>query len=79
MNQDESPVAGTFYGPELQRVEKDLETEEFLIEKILKYKTTGGKKMALVSWMGYDQVNRDFYLFRISISLKKAFIRKRSH
>ena len=61
INLDQTPVAGSFYKRELQRVKKDLETEEFLIEKILRYKKKGGKKMALIQWKGYDQVPQNFF------------------
>ena len=56
INLDQTPVAGSFYQRELQKVNKNLETEEFLIEKIIRYKKKGGKKMALIQWKGYDQV-----------------------
>ena len=41
---------GTFYEQELQKVK----AKEFRIQKILKYKTENGRKLAFVRWMDYD-------------------------
>ena len=40
----------TFYEQELQKVK----AKEFCIQKILKYKTENGEKLAFVRWMDYD-------------------------
>ena len=43
-------LKGTFYEQELQLSK----TTEYNIEKILRYKTKGGKRFARVQWRGYD-------------------------
>ena len=43
-------LKGTFYEQELQLSR----TTEYNIEKILRYKTKGGKRFARVQWRGYD-------------------------
>lgn len=47
-------IEGTFYQPELQRVNKDQDTV-WKIEKILKKRTRGGVKQALVRWLGWPK------------------------
>ena len=47
---DDEDVKGTFYEEELQRVDKP---ETFRIREVLKSHDVGGRREALVSWMGY--------------------------
>ena len=42
---------GSFYTQELQKIHDD----RFRIEKILRYKTVKGRRLALVKWIGYDR------------------------
>lgn len=46
-------IDGVFYEFELSPVKKDLQSEEFIIDKILSRKGKGKNKQVLVSWRGY--------------------------
>ena len=53
---DGEPVKGSFYEKELQKIK---EPTTFKIEKILRRKTVGRKKMVYVKWLGYpDSFNQ---------------------
>ena len=51
---DGSPIEGTFYQPELQKVTVNPE-DTFRIEKILKRRKRGNKREVLVSWLYYPK------------------------
>lgn len=54
----DEPIDGFFYEEELSRVVKDLDSDVFEVEKILKTSGTGRKKKYLVKWKGYpDKFN----------------------
>ena len=53
-NFGDEEVAGTFYQPELQKVNKDKDTV-WKIEKILKKRKWGGVQQALVRWLGWPK------------------------
>lgn len=46
-------IDGIFYEQELARVEKDLEQEEFIVDRVIKSRGRGANKEVLVSWRGY--------------------------
>ena len=46
-------IRGTFYPEELQRVKKNLEEDQFEVEKVLDYRTINGSKQAFVKWKGW--------------------------
>ncbi|XP_050453458.1 uncharacterized protein LOC126852566 [Cataglyphis hispanica] len=46
-------IDGFFYEQELAPVIKDLQGEEFIVERVIKSKGRGNKKQLLVSWQGY--------------------------
>ncbi|RYA67743.1 hypothetical protein DD595_26025, partial [Enterobacter cloacae complex sp. 4DZ3-17B2] len=51
-------IDGFFYEEKLSRVQRDLNTEVFLVEKILKTTGIGRKKKYFVRWVGYpDKFN----------------------
>ena len=55
---DGKPIEGFFYEEELSRVQKDLNTESFQIDKILETKGKGKNKKYFVSWKVYpDKFN----------------------
>ena len=55
---DGEPIKGFFYEEELSRVQKDLNTESFQLNKILKTKGKRKNKKYFVSWKGYpDKFN----------------------
>ena len=47
---DKEELEGSFYEKELQKTHEDT----FRIEKVLRYKKQGGKRLARVKWLGYD-------------------------
>ena len=51
-------IDGFFYEEELSRVRKDLNSDSFEVEKILKTSGTGRKKKYFIKWKGYpDKFN----------------------
>lgn len=46
-------IDGIFYEQELGRVEKALEEEEFIVDRVIKSRGRGANKQLLVSWRGY--------------------------
>jgi len=46
-------IDGIFYEEELARVEKNLQNEEFIVDRVLKSRGRGNNKQLLVSWRGY--------------------------
>lgn len=54
LSDENGPIDGVFYAPELQKVTKCSETL-FRIEKILKRQTRGGVKMCFIKWMNQDK------------------------
>lgn len=46
-------IDGIFYEQELAPVIKDLQGEEFIVERVIKSKGRGNNKQLLVSWQGY--------------------------
>jgi transposase InsO family protein len=54
VDQQQQTVKGNFYKEELQKIQTDLSTKAFEIDKIIKYRTRkGGVKEALIKWKGY--------------------------
>ncbi|XP_045208690.2 uncharacterized protein LOC123560589 [Mercenaria mercenaria] len=51
---DNTPVLGSFYEQELQKVNKSRETK-WQIDKIIKRRTVKGVKQSLVSWLGWPK------------------------
>ena len=50
-------IKGTFYQPEVQKVQVRA-GRRYDVEKVLKYKGSGKKRLALVKWKGYgDKFN----------------------
>ena len=47
---DRNEIQGSFYEQELQKTSEDT----FRIEKVLRWKTVDGKRVARVKWLGYD-------------------------
>ena len=45
-------IRGSFYLPEIQRVDKP---EQYEVEKIVSRKRQGGRMMYLVKWLGYPK------------------------
>lgn len=52
---NDEEIDGFFYEEELSVVEKEIDAEEFLIEKIIKTKGKGRNKQYFVSWRGYPE------------------------
>ena len=52
---DGEKVAGSFYQGEIQKIRPDREGRLYEIDKVLRYRTTKGKRQALVSWRGYNK------------------------
>ena len=51
-------IKGVFYPEEVQKVSKSRYGKRYLIEKVLRYKTVKGKRLAFVRWSGYgDKFN----------------------
>ena len=48
-------IDGFFYEQELGLVRKNLETEEFQIDRVIRTKGTGSNKQVYVSWKGYPE------------------------
>lgn len=48
-------IDGIFYEQELARVEKNLQEEEFIVERVIKSRGRGVNKQLLVSWQGYPR------------------------
>lgn len=48
-------IDGIFYEQELSRIEKDLQKEEFIVDRVIKSKGRGANKQLLVSWQGYPR------------------------
>jgi hypothetical protein len=48
------PIQGTYYAPELQKVNKNLD-EIWRIDKVIKKRKRAGKKELFVSWMGWPK------------------------
>lgn len=46
-------IDGIFYEQELTPVNKDLQGEEFIVERVIKSRGRGNNKQLLVSWQGY--------------------------
>ena len=46
-------IDGIFYEQELSLIEKNLDGEEFIVDKIIRSKGRGKNKQVLVSWRGY--------------------------
>ncbi|KYN29117.1 hypothetical protein ALC57_01459 [Trachymyrmex cornetzi] len=46
-------ILGIFYEQELARVEKSVEEEQFIVDRVIKSKGRGANKQVLVSWRGY--------------------------
>lgn len=46
-------VDGIFYEQELARVEKNLQEEQFIVDRVIKSRGRGANKQVLVSWRGY--------------------------
>jgi len=46
-------IDGIFYEQELARVEKNLQEEEFIVDRVIKSRGRGSNKQLLVSWRGY--------------------------
>lgn len=46
-------IDGIFYEQELARVEKNLQEEEFIVDRVIKSRGRGNNKQVLVSWRGY--------------------------
>jgi transposase InsO family protein len=46
-------IDGIFYEQELGRVDKNLEEEEFIVDRVIKSRGRGANKQLLVSWRGY--------------------------
>lgn len=46
-------IDGIFYEQELARVEKNLQEEEFIVERVIRSRGRGNNKQVLVSWRGY--------------------------
>jgi hypothetical protein len=46
-------IDGIFYEQELARVEKNLQEEEFIVDRVIKSRGRGANKQVLVSWCGY--------------------------
>ncbi|KYN28510.1 hypothetical protein ALC57_02072 [Trachymyrmex cornetzi] len=46
-------IDGIFYEQELARVEKNVEEEQFIVDRVIKSKGRGANKQVLVSWRGY--------------------------
>ncbi|XP_071576891.1 uncharacterized protein [Temnothorax nylanderi] len=46
-------IDGIFYEQELARVEKNLQEEEFIVDRVIKTRGHGANKQVLVSWRGY--------------------------
>jgi len=46
-------IDGIFYEQELIRVEKNLEEEQFIIDRMIKSRGRGANKQVLVSWRDY--------------------------
>lgn len=46
-------IDGIFYEQELSRVDKNLQEEEFIVDRVIKSKGRGDNKQLLVSWCGY--------------------------
>lgn len=46
-------IDGIFYGEELARVEKNLQEEQFIVDRVIKSRGRGVNKQLLVSWQGY--------------------------
>ncbi len=49
---NDEEIKGIFYGPELNRVDKDADSL-FYIDKVLKRRQRGGTRQLYVSWEGY--------------------------
>ena len=51
-------IKGLFYPEEIQKVSKSQYGNTYLIDKVLRYKTVKGKRLAFVRWLGYgDKFN----------------------
>jgi len=48
-------IDGIFYEQELARVEKNLQEEEFIVDRVIKSRGRGSNKQLLVSWRGYPR------------------------
>ncbi|KYQ53838.1 hypothetical protein ALC60_05456, partial [Trachymyrmex zeteki] len=46
-------IDGIFYEQELARVEKNLQEEQFIVDRVIKSRGRGANKQLLVSWHGY--------------------------
>nr|XP_012216150.1 PREDICTED: uncharacterized protein LOC105668351 [Linepithema humile] len=46
-------IDGIFYKQELARVEKNLQEEEFIVDRVIRSRGRGNNKQVLVSWRGY--------------------------
>jgi len=46
-------IDGIFYEQELGRVDKNLQEEEFIVDRVIKSRGRGANKQLLVSWRGY--------------------------
>ena len=46
-------IDGIFYEQELARVEKNLDEEQFIVDRMIKTRGRGANKQVLVSWRGY--------------------------
>ncbi|XP_067217348.1 uncharacterized protein [Linepithema humile] len=46
-------IDGIFYEQELARVEKNLQEEEFIVDRVIRSRGRGNNKQVLVSWRGY--------------------------
>ena len=46
-------IDGIFYEQELARVEKNLEEEQFIVDRVIKSRGRGANKQVLVNWRGY--------------------------
>ena len=60
-------IKGVFYPEEVQKVSKSRYDNTYLIDKVLRYKTVKGKRLAFVRWKGYsDKFNEWIPVNRIS-------------
>lgn len=55
------PIEGTFYGPELQKVNKTMD-EIWRIDKVIKKRKRGGKTELFVSWLGWPKKFNSYIL-----------------
>ena len=47
-------IKGVWYPEEVQKVSKSRYNDTYFIDKVLRYKTVKGKRLAFVRWVGYD-------------------------